>query len=390
MKKALFILLALLVASVGYNQINLNKIKRGINKGEEVLEKKEDKKEEEEKKEENTEEEKKEEVEKSEEASEEQALKIWTKFDFVPGNDLIFEDNQENEELGEFPSRWDLAQGNAEMAKLNDLDIIKLVSQGTSITPLMDKKEYLPEVFTIEFDIWASELMPSYKLYLYDMKQYKKDWRSVETIDHISIGSDETEMGDYSSKYEKLTPESWHHISLAFNKRSLKVYVNETRVLNIPNLEFVPKAFSVGTGAGYARDSDIWLFKNFRVAEGGKALYNRQLSEGKIVTNGILFDVGKATIKPQSMGVINKIYNMMEEDPGLKFEIVGHTDNTGGEETNLELSKKRAEAVMNKLVDMGISPDRMKYDGKGEAEPVKDNSSAEGRAMNRRVEFIKF
>ena len=74
----------------------------------------------------------------------------------------------------------------------------------------------------------------------------------------------------------------------------------------------------------------------------------------------------------------------------MRVNIVGHTDNTGSDATNLTLSKDRAESVMKKLIEMGISSDRLKFDGKGEAEPVKDNSTSEGKAMNRRVEFIKF
>ncbi len=394
MKQVTLSLAIFLLTGYSFGQITIGKIKRGVKETKEVLnsgEEEEETEEESESKSEETSEESMSSESGGTENKEKEKLTLWTKFDFVPGDSILFQDNQENEEVGEFPSKWDLATGNAEMAVLGEQDVIQLVSQGTSITPLMKTKEYLPEVFTIEFDLYSSELMPSYKVYLYDMKQYKKDWRSVETIDFINIGSDETKMGDYKSDYDILEKDAWHHISIAFNKRSLKLYINETRVLNIPNLEFKPKAFSLGTGGAYAREeTDIWLFKNVKIAEGGKDLYNREVTDGKIVTNGILFDIGKATIKPQSMGVINKIYKIMDGNDEINFTVVGHTDNTGNDESNMELSKARAESVKNKLIEMGIDAGRLKSDGKGESEPVADNDTSEGRAMNRRVEFIKF
>ena len=377
-------------------QINLGKIKKTVKTGKDVKEtvdenkkEKEEKKEEEAKQEEETSEENAGSEEKTTE-TEKEIPQVWSKFDFIPGDVIIFEDNLENEETGEFPSKWDLAEGNAEIALLGDQQVIKLVSQGTSVLPLMDKKDFLPEVFTIEFDIWFSEIPPNYNIYLWDQKQYKKNSSSIETTDKIKISQDATKMGDYKSEYENLETNTWHHISIAFNKRSLKLYINELRVLNIPNLEFKPKAFSVATGAAYSREeTDIWLIKNVRIAEGGKKLYDRLETEGKIVTHGILFDVGKSTIKPQSMGTINDIYKMLANNPDLKFSIEGHTDNTGDEASNLQLSKDRAEAVMNKLIEMGISADRLSFTGHGESTPISENSSPEGRAMNRRVEFIK-
>ena len=79
----------------------------------------------------------------------------------------------------------------------------------------------------------------------------------------------------------------------------------------------------------------------------------------------------------------------MKETPSLKIKIIGHTDNDGDDEKNIALSKKRAAAVKTKLITMGIAAGRLQTDGKGEKEPVADNETTDGKAANRRVQFIK-
>ncbi|MBO7641227.1 MAG: OmpA family protein, partial [Bacteroidales bacterium] len=117
--------------------------------------------------------------------------------------------------------------------------------------------------------------------------------------------------------------------------------------------------------------------------------YDRLASEGKIVTYAITFDTGKATIKPESTGEINRITKILQDDPSIKFEVQGHCDNTGSDAVNDPLSQSRAEAIVAALVGNGISADRLTAVGKGSHEPVADNGTDEGRAKNRRVEFVR-
>jgi outer membrane protein OmpA-like peptidoglycan-associated protein len=131
------------------------------------------------------------------------------------------------------------------------------------------------------------------------------------------------------------------------------------------------------------------FIKNIRLAEGGVKLYDKFLSEGKIVTNGIKFDVNKATIKPESMGVINDIFQILNSHPELKFSIEGHTDSDGEDAFNQSLSERRAKAVLDQLVTMGISSERLTSKGWGETKPIDTNGTPEGKANNRRVEFVK-
>ena len=120
-----------------------------------------------------------------------------------------------------------------------------------------------------------------------------------------------------------------------------------------------------------------------------KKLYDRVMSEGKFVTRGILFDVNKSTIKGESMGTINEIVKLMKDHSDLKFRIEGHTDSDGDESYNQKLSEERAAAVKNMLVQSGINASRLDSKGYGEGKPINENSTTEGKANNRRVEFVK-
>jgi outer membrane protein OmpA-like peptidoglycan-associated protein len=155
--------------------------------------------------------------------------------------------------------------------------------------------------------------------------------------------------------------------------------------MNVPNVVTPPGWFtiSVGNGDGHT------YYTNFRIAKGAVPLYDRMLTDGKFITYGITFDVGKSTIKPESMGEINRIVKLMTDNPDLKFSVEGHTDATGNAASNQTLSDARSAAVVAKLVEMGVSKDRLQSAGKGQTTPIADNGTDEGRAKNRRVEFVK-
>ena len=305
-------------------------------------------------------------------------LKVWSKYDFVAGDKVIFEDSLADEQVGEFPSKWDLVSGNVEIALLGDEKVISLVENKSEITPLMDTENYLPEVFTIEFDI-----------YFYQ-KYNEAFYLMLKSLDRIDIRRTKVTMGRFSgTPGEDAKQVGWHHIALSFNKRSLKVYFNQTRVLNIPNIKVQPTSFSISALSHGASRGDPAIMKNIRIAEGGVKLYDRLETDGKIVARGILFDSGKSIIKPESMGIINEIVKLMKDHPEINFSIEGHTDSDGEESFNQALSEKRADAVKVLLVDLGIDESRLQTKGHGESTPVDSNSTPEGKANNRRVEFIK-
>jgi outer membrane protein OmpA-like peptidoglycan-associated protein len=197
------------------------------------------------------------------------------------------------------------------------------------------------------------------------------------------------EFGQSSSRHpdeQTLDKRRWAHIAIAYNNGKLKAYMDDTRLINIPRIDFDPKGLSFDSY--HCRNDNLYYIKNIRIAEGGTKYYDRIMEDGKIIASGIRFDPGQATLKPESMGIINEMVELMNDHPDLKISIEGHTDSDGEESANQLLSEERAITVMNTMETLGISPDRLSTKGFGESKPVDTNSSAEGKANNRRVEFV--
>jgi OOP family OmpA-OmpF porin len=113
-------------------------------------------------------------------------------------------------------------------------------------------------------------------------------------------------------------------------------------------------------------------------------------ASGHIVVNGILFDTAKADVKPESGPAIEQVAKMLAQDSKLKVYVVGHTDNVGGLASNMDLSKRRAAAVVQVLVTQyHVAADRLAPYGDGPYAPIQSNDTEDGRALNRRVELVK-
>ena len=312
----------------------------------------------------------------------------WAKYDFVPGDQVIFEDNLEKEENGEFPSRWDLKRGKAEIAGLDGAKVIMLRDGSPQIVPYFKDaaEDHLPDIFTIEMDLLYKGEYP-FEIFLYDMKNQESTSPSGYT--HITVTGNEMSMGTARSEYpdKAKDPDIWRHISIAYTDGKLKAYLDDTRLINIPRLDFNPAGITLH--AYHASDENHCYIKNVRIAKGGVKYYDRVMQDGKIIVNGIRFDVNKSTLKPESMGAINEIYTLMKDNPGLKFSVEGHTDSQGDDDFNMKLSEERAKTVRNKLIELGIAADRLTSKGWGESKPISNNASPEDMANNRRVEFVK-
>jgi len=141
---------------------------------------------------------------------------------------------------------------------------------------------------------------------------------------------------------------------------------------------------------GSSNDNYSYYLSNLKVALANPDSRSKLITEGKWSTTGILFDVNSDKIKPTSYGVLKEIAATLSENADVKVKIIGHTDSDGDDAKNLDLSKRRAAAVKIILSsEFGIDASRMETDGEGESKPVGDNKTAEGKAQNRRVEFIK-
>ncbi|SFV27736.1 OmpA family protein [Thermoflavifilum thermophilum] len=322
----------------------------------------------------------------------EPTLATFTNYDFVPGDSIIFESNLADEQSGEIPSQFTLLEGQMDVQNINGENVIRTVQGGTiTFTPRMTTTSYMPDQFTVEFDIMNQQWGLNHFNIDFGHRVYYSGGEGI--LPGIRFGihdvtwSDINITGTYPEPLDKLTngaPMKWHHVAIAINKTQGKVYIDQYRVLNVNNLTGKPNNVTFNV-SGY-EDSYI---KNIRVAAGGIDIYKKITTESRIIMHGILFDVDKATLKPESMGSINQIFNLMQKDPSLKFEIDGHTDNTGNAAHNLTLSQQRADAVKEQLVKMGIDASRLTTKGFGDTKPIDTNDTPEGKANNRRVEFVK-
>jgi len=246
--------------------------------------------------------------------------------------------------------------------------------------------DYLPDVFTVEFDLFIPD-RNTFTVYFYDRKNQRPPSGGVTTSLFIRPESMELRPAKSSIPDKGSIQNKWAHISIAYTNGKMKAYIDETRLINIPHLDYNPSGISLY--AYFANDNARYYIKNFRMAEGGVKYYDRFLQDGKIVANGIRFDVNKATLRPESMGVLNEIYGLMSDHPEIKFSVEGHTDSDGEFDFNQKLSEERAVTVLNQLIAMGISGNRLTSKGFGESKPVDTNDTFEGKAANRRVEFVK-
>ena len=329
--------------------------------------------------------------------------------DFVPGAVAFFEDNLQNEQMGEFPSKWDLIEGSTDVAIMKGKKCIHF-EPGTRIEPLMtNQQSYIPDVFTLEFDFWMNdpktEMSNCYELEFLDADGHDvyeirigESYSKLEvTCRFMSTTGDWRDSG--GGKTWEMKKNDWSHFAMSFNKRALKIYINNKRVINIPNCKSaVRMKIHQAEWGGFHGNKNYMT--NFRYAKGAMELYEQKVTDmsavekaiaetGKFVTNNILFETGKATLKPESMEEIQKVADYMKKNPSARFEVQGHTDNQGSDAVNDPLSQQRAQAVVDALEKLGCDPFNMRAVGKGSHEPVADNATEDGRAKNRRVEFIK-
>ncbi len=341
-------------------------------------------------------------------SSGQKSIQIYSKFDFVPGDKQLFFDDFANDFIGDFPARWN-TNGSGEVVTIDEspqkwMELIP----GYGIYYIPDVPQ-LPEEYTIEFDILTygmdnkTSSTAGIGLYLSNDPNFKDgDYRAsvwfpvgqygafdIRVQNHIK-GEGRTINNGIRADIRKAVLNQ-PHISIAVNKARFRVWVNEKKYVDIPRMIPENRLTSVKFHVNNLKDGKEKIFiTNLKVAEGGVDLRRKLISEGKISTNGILFDTGSANIKPESMGIIRQIYQVLQQDGSINLKIVGHTDSDGSDENNMALSKKRAASVKNALVSVyGVDSNRLAVDGKGESEPVADNNSPDGKAQNRRVEFIK-
>jgi len=351
---------------------------------------------------------------------EETPLKSFTKYDFIPGELILYYDNFEGEALAELPTSWNTS-GTGEVTTLdkfpgNWLRVHK------PFTYLSSNKKEFGENYTVEYDLilqlknngWA---YPEFYFGLFSTKDepnddnaflrdQKKYGAVVTLLQPAEFKNSKVRVNSYSGNknhfigdnkvYESL--ESFYgkpvHIAMQVQKERLRVWINEEKLFDVPKA--VPPGvimnqlyFEIGH-TNYKEDQYAIYVSNIKVATGKPDTRHKLVEEGKFSTTGILFDFQSAVIKPESYAVVKEIASVLKENSSMRIKVIGHTSSDGDENANMELSKKRSAAVKDMLVnEFGLDEARLEAEGKGETQPVADNKTKEGKMLNRRVEFIK-
>lgn len=345
-------------------------------------------------------------------------LVSYSKFDFLPGEKVLSLDNFENDAVGDFPATWNTTStGEIVTVEGQQGKWLKLGNNGSYLPEYVNS---LPENFTYQFELMCNPDFSFYSealsLVFAQTREPGKEFGQWKRFGHgkngVQLSFHPTDAGNtrgtlaynlYQNGTSLMKNEianarfhaktaNYVKVSIWRQKTRLRVYLNDEKILDLPRA-FDPSvtynSIVFWTGSPHST-KDVFYITNLRLAVGAPDTRSKLITEGKYVTRGILFDVNSDVLKPESYGVLKDLADVLKENPAVKVKIVGHTDSDGEEKSNQTLSEKRAEAVKQALVSQfGIDKSRMETAGKGESEPVEANTTAAGKANNRRVEFIK-
>ena len=347
-------------------------------------------------------------------------LKSYSKFDFVPGEKIVVAEDFAQDAVGDFPDKWN-TNGSGEVVTADGQQghWLMIRKKGRFIPEYITS---LPENFTFQFDVLCNEKFNYYSnaLQLYFLTgsngkgALENSFIQMDKRSGVKLGVHPANAGStggtalvqsfedgetvinnevVTSQFNSNAGKIKLKVSLWRQKQRLRVYLNEEKVFDLPRAFAADKNYGTvlfELWSDMNNDLDRYLMSNIKLAVGSPDTRNKLMNEGKFVTHGILFDVNSDKIKPESYGALKDIANVLTENTTVKVSITGHTDSDGDDKSNLELSKKRAESVKSILSkEFNIDASRMATDGKGESAPIDKNTSAEGKANNRRVEFIK-
>jgi len=348
------------------------------------------------------------------------SLSSFSKYDFVPGEKVLYAEDFANEAPGELPTGWN-STGSGEVVTL-DKFTGRWLRLHKSVSYLTANTKTFGQDYSIEFDLilqlknngW---MYPQFILSLIASRDLAPDDNSL-LKDYLQFAAARATIAPFENNGSRAIFEAfkekassfkgdlinigqlqnWYgqpmHVAVQIQKQRYRCWINELKVFDIP--KGVPAAdtmnqlrLEVGS-TNYPEEGYGVYIGNIRVATGLPDTRHRLIEEGKFSTTGIAFDANSATIRPESYGVLMELAAVLKENPTIRIKVIGHTSSDGDDAANLELSKRRSFAVKNLFAsEWQIDGARIDTEGKGETEPVADNKTKEGRAQNRRVEFIK-
>jgi OmpA-OmpF porin, OOP family len=333
-------------------------------------------------------------------------FQAFSRFDFVPGEKVVGFEDFSVDSIGDFPAKWNTnAAGEVVTVAGKPGRWLKLTRAGTFIPELTPA---LPDNFTLEFDLLVPPAFNSGYLFNASIVQLDEPnvalwqvaanrftftaWPNGPTWQtSMTTRQSETQTANGTSDTKSPWKSDPLHVAVTRQGARVRVYLNQEKMWDVPRA-LLPTAkynriafFIPNVDAG-----SEYFVSNVRLAVGAPDTRNKLLTQGKWVTNGILFDVNSDRIRGESYGTLKEVAGVLTENADLKVQIVGHTDLDGEAAANLDLSRRRAASVKTALInEFKIDAGRMDTDGKGENEPADKANTPAGKANNRRVEFIK-
>lgn len=321
--------------------------------------------------------------------------KVWDNYDFVPGSKVIFYTDFSEDRVGNFARGLKYVGGQLDVVDRDGIKMLRSTARSTFLIPVGKK---LPQRFTLEIDVIApAEPCCGYEVLAFEGgPDLDRGDNSAEVHWHpngVGIITSARTIGEVNHP-EAMQPQllgKVAHIRVLMDSGYFKMFTNERRTYNIPDFAFkrdsVIRVFVNGNA-----DENVSVFiTGIRVAESETdVMYDALAANGRWVTQGILFATGKADVLPESRPVLKEIAATLKQHADLKILIEGHTDNVGAPVANLTLSEARAAAVKAVLVSgYGVDGSRITTKGLGDTKPAVPNTTAAGRAQNRRVEVVK-
>jgi outer membrane protein OmpA-like peptidoglycan-associated protein/curli biogenesis system outer membrane secretion channel CsgG len=322
------------------------------------------------------------------------------KAEFLPGEKTVFFDDFSDMAGDDAPPHWKIRGATPELRVAGSTRELALIGDRYDIYPNITG---LPKNFTMEMDMLCEEQKAGIVdgcgsvNYYFHSKSGREEWLFKIWIGMDRVTEDkkavEWRIGLWDAKEalgQKTLITEWNKpvkVAMWVQNGRVRFYINGDRIFDFNQVE---------VGEIASLDMNFWTgdktmaIRRVRFAESSPDFSQTITSSGKFVTHGILFDTDSDHVKPESAVVIQSIAKGLMQATDLNFEIDGHTDSTGVAAHNLELSKRRAEAVKNILVSQfSIDAGRLTTAGFGSSKPIGTNNTPEGKAQNRRVEFVR-
>lgn len=332
-----------------------------------------------------------------------QKLTSTSQYDFVPGDQILYFEDFSQDAVGDFPAHW-TTNGSGEVKTVNIAFGNWFHMNGEDATYCYTRPIDFPDNFIVEFDIIPDDNFNyGIQFTLYQersdkLQEMNDDLFPGEAGLHIVGSHDVWETKGYKDTEDWITGqatrnplirEKENHVIFWIQKRRVRIYHQNAKVLDMPTNIYPDVQFNRMRFSGWDRYSTPFV-SNLKITTASPDTRSKLMTEGKLVTYGITFDVNKADVKPESFGTLKSIADVLKENASVKVKIIGHTDSDGDDAKNMELSQRRAESVKSELASkFGIDASRMETDGAGESKPIVANDTPANKAQNRRVEFVK-